>query len=365
MAALGHVMTDTHPGASPYKDRHGRERWRYRRKGKSIELPGDPAASSEFEAAYLAAITGQPRPRAEVRKLPGAAHPRSLRAAWMIVTQTIDWQNNRAVTKANQVAIAERFLSTAAKQGDPLRYGDMPIADMKRRHIKEILGRYAETPHAASMILRLLRKLTGAALDQEWIEYDPTYRLKHRPPYKGWKAWPADARAAYEEKWPLGSTPRTVYALALYQGHRRGDVAVIRWSDLEAKGGAGIVQRKTDKALWIPMHSELKKALMAAPRAGATIVVTQYGKPFSDKALGMRMQEWTRGAGIAPGHTLHGLRKTLGKLLAEGGATTRQIMAILGHTDIAHAELYTREAEQRKLASDGMKVVRFGKKRNT
>jgi hypothetical protein len=34
-------------------------------------------------------------------------------------------------------------------------------------------------------------------------------------------------------------------------------------------------------------------------------------------------------------------------------------MAILGHSDIAHAELDTREAEQRKLALDGMDKLRL------
>jgi hypothetical protein len=94
--------------------------------------------------------------------------------------------------------------------------------------------------------------------------------------------------------------------------------------------------------------------LEATERRGDYVVLTQYGRPFSAKALGMRMQDWTRAAGLAPGHTLHGLRKTLGKMLAESGATTRQIMAI---HDINHAELYTREAEQRRLAADGMRKL--------
>jgi chorismate-pyruvate lyase len=49
--------------------------------------------------------------------------------------------------------------------------------------------------------------------------------------------------------------------------------------------------------------------------------------------------------------------QTLGKMLAESGATTREIMSILGHDSIAHAELYTREAEQKKLASAGMQKL--------
>jgi hypothetical protein len=32
-------------------------------------------------------------------------------------------------------------------------------------------------------------------------------------------------------------------------------------------------------------------------------------------------------------------------------------MAVLGHDDIAHAELYSREAEQRRLASEAMRKL--------
>lgn len=351
-------MTATHPGATSYTDRHGRERWRYRHRGREVSLPNAPGDST-FEAAYRAAVSGLPFQRAKVAALPGAAHARSLRAAWQLIVKTIEWKNLGPVSKHNQIGIAERFLSTRINPAQPMRYGDLPIDELKRRHVREILARWSDTPHAAAHILRLLRKLTGAALDAEWIEQDPTYRVKFRPPLKGWKAWPAEARAAFERRWPLGSTPRTVYALALYQGHRRGDITAIRWSDLEATGSS-IVQQKTGKPVWIPMHHQLVAALEATPRLGDTIVVTRYGRPFSQKALGMRMQDWTAQAGIQPGCTLHGLRKTLGKLLAESGATTRQIMAILGHSDIAHAELYTREAEQRKLATDGMDALRRG-----
>jgi len=175
-------------------------------------------------------------------------------------------------------------------------------------------------------------------------------------PFLGRLKRPEAARQAYEERWPLGTTPRTVYALALYFGHRRSDVANVKWSDLEIAAG-NVVQKKTGKALWIPMHPKLAASLEAVERRGEFVVLTQYRQPFSPKALGMRMQEWTKLAGLTTGHTLHGLRKTLGKMLAEAGATTRELMAILGHDDIAHAELYTREAEQKKLARAGIRKL--------
>ena len=349
-------MFDEYPHARSYLDRHGKPRWRFRRGGRTISLPGNPG-DAVFEAAYHAALAGRPVERPAVRKMPGAAAPQSLRAAWRILTtNTVDWKQLSDVSRDNQTAIAERFLRAPVIPGEPMTFGELPLARLERRHIKAILARWSATPHAAAHILRLLRKLTGVGLDEEWITVDPTYRIKYRPDYTGWKAWQPDALKAFEERWPIGTTPRLVYALALYFGHRRSDLTTLMWSDIEAKG-ANIVQRKTDKALWIPMHSALVAVLAAAERKGKTILVTQYGKPFSPKALGMRMQDWTKAAGLPPGHTLHGLRKTLGKRLAEGGATTRQIMAILGHDDIAHAELYTREAEQRRLANDGMKRI--------
>jgi integrase len=351
-------MTDTHPGASPYRDRHGRARWRYRAGAVQRALPQAPG-HPDFEAHYAAAIAGLPAPaRATVHRLPTAAHPRSLRACWLIVTtQTVEWQQlDGETTRPNQIRVAENFLATPVEDGEATTYGELPIDQLKRRHVKRILARYADTPHAAAMILRLLRKLTGVALDEEWIESDPTYRIKYRPPYKGWRAWTLDELRAFYQRWPIGTTPHLVFMLALFTGSRRKDLAKMKPADLDGEG-ITVIQSKGKKQVWIPLHELLRNAIDAMPIKGDTLVLTQYGRPFSHKALGMRMAAWCKAAGIGPGTTLHGLRKTLGKVLAEGGATTRQLMSLLGHDDIAHAELYTREAEQKLLARAGMAKV--------
>jgi enterobacteria phage integrase len=44
----------------------------------------------------------------------------------------------------------------------------------------------------------------------------------------------------------------------------------------------------------------------------------------------------------------HGLRKTLGRLLADADASAHDIMAALGHTTLTEAERYTREADRRR-----------------
>lgn len=52
-------MNEEYPGASAYRDRHGKKRWRYRRRGISAELPGFPG-QPDFDEAYRAAAAGAP-----------------------------------------------------------------------------------------------------------------------------------------------------------------------------------------------------------------------------------------------------------------------------------------------------------------
>lgn len=365
-------MTNDFPGAGPYKDRHGKVRWRFRRGSKTIQLPGDPAESPAFEAAYMAAVEGRPAPTpAEVVRLPTAVVPKSFKAAWRILrTEDEEWKELGPDIKTAQTNIIERFLTMAVVEGETLTFGDCPVGDLKRRHVKALLARTSEKSidpetarevggkHAAANLLRVLRKLTGVALDQEWIENDPTYRIKYRPKYKGWKAWPDEMLDKFEEAWPIGSTPRTVYALALYFGHRRSDVTRVKPADLRERDHK-VVQKKTGKELVLPIHPNLHDALRAINdlEERPFVVMTQQGKPFSPKGLTVRMRQWTKAAGMPPGYTLHGLRKTLGKQLAEHEATTRQLMDMLGHDNIAHAELYSREAEQKRMAAAAMEKL--------
>lgn len=351
-------MTDQHPNASAYKDRHGTTRWRFRRKGKTVTLPGAPGEPA-FEAAYQAAVEGRPLPAIEGRviRLPGGTVPRSMRAAWRLVPTSLpEWQRLEPVTQASQSRIAEKFLDLEVEEGASLTWGEVPMADLRRRHIKLILARMSDRPHAARHLLVVIRRMILVAMDEEWIEVDPSYKVKHRPEYGGWKAWPESARKAYEQRWALGTTPRLAYALGLWLGNRRGDIATLR---VDAIHGDKVImtQTKTGRELVLDITPMLREVLDAADLSGPTILKTAWGEPFSVKSLTGRMRDWTKAAGIPPGYTLHGLRKTLGKMLAEGGATTRQIMDTLGHTAIQHAELYTREAEQARLARAGMKAV--------
>lgn len=334
------------PGLSSYKDRHGTLRWRYRRKGRTVAIPGQPGDDG-FEAAYSDALQGRRR-SVEVIKHPSQALPRTLKAAWRQYVKGHEWRALSASSRDQYTARAERFLAMRVTPNAAATYAEVPVADLRRRHIKDLLAEMADRPHAASDAIVVLRKMIAVALDNEWILHDPTHRLRYAPRIEGHRAWSDAERELFEAHYPLGTMPRTVYACALYTGQRRGDLVRYRWTDFETDR-LRLVQQKTGKALTLPVLPVLRDALDAAPRHGGYVLGTEDGRQRSSEGLTNDWKRWTERAGLKNA-TLHGLRKTLGKLLAEESATTRELMEVLGHDAIEHAQLYSREAEQERLA---------------
>lgn len=269
--------------------------------------------------------------------------------------RSAEWKRLDPATKLKNERLTEGFLKTPVLPDAPDLWSDMPMAHFKRRHVRGILADNSETPHKAKHILTAIRRLIGEALDNDWMEYDPTARMKWRPKYTGWRAWTEAERVAFELRWPNGTMPRAAYALALWTGNRRSNVATQLWSDISFdRDRITVRQAKGGKKLTLLLLPQLKSALETLPRRDGTVITTEYGKPFSEKSRTGMMAHWTKLADLEPGCTFHGLRKTLGKYLAEGGATAKQSAGVLGHDDLDHVELYSREAEQELLAVAGM-----------
>lgn len=352
-----------YPYARPFTDRHGHTRWRFRFKGRDKYLPGEPG-TPDFHEAYIAAVEGRAPRKATVLRLPRSTIPESFRAAWRLVEASPEWKKLDSATHSKNTALAKQFLDMRVTPEAPDMWGDMRVVDLRRRHVRAILANLSATPHKGKHLLTTIRKMIGEALDQDWIEHDPTHKLKWRPEYEGWKAWSFEARDRFEKRWPLGTMPRAAYALALWAGERRGELAGQLWRDVDfQKRRITVRQVKGDgKVLRLLLLPMLADALRDLPRRNETVLTTEYGNSFSEKSLTGMMAHWTKLAGIEPGNTLHGLRKTLGKYLAEDGATAKQSASILGHDDLDHVELYSREAEQERMAVDGLSKLekRFG-----
>src|SRR5689334_15753958 len=145
-----------HPYVSSYPDRHGKTRWRFRRAGKTVQLSGGPDHPA-FEAEYQAAIEGRPVKRASVHRLPTAAVPQSLGAAWRVLkSDTLEWKQLDPDTQYSHTNVIERFLQTPVVKDGPLTFRDIPVENLRRKDVKKILADRSDTPHAASHLLRVI-----------------------------------------------------------------------------------------------------------------------------------------------------------------------------------------------------------------
>jgi integrase len=223
-------------------------------------------------------------------------------------------------------------------------HGQRTVAGLNRERILAMLQPYAAKPGAALSILKMLRVLIRHAIDIGWLKHDPSLGIK-RPKTKEIRAWTDAELAKFEKRWPLGSKQRTAYALMLWFGAAHVDVHAMTWPQAEQ---ATYTRNKSSVAVQTAIYSELEKTLAAAPRNHVAIITTEYGKPFTVNGFSGFMRDAIREAGLPLECKPHGLRKTLGRILADAGCTAHEIMAALGHKTLAEAERYTREADRRR-----------------
>jgi integrase len=220
-----------------------------------------------------------------------------------------------------------------------------------------------------------LKKLMKVAILQEWIEYDPTYGIE--PPdttTDGHLAWPAHICAKFELRWPIGTQARTAYALALWMGNRRSDIALLRWDQLTTRiiasedglrrsvEGFAFIQfkgrnRKGTGEIFIPITPMLAESLAPLPRGTETVLTRQDGQPYNYKSLTAMMWHWRKAASIEGKYSLHGLRKALGGMLADAEATGHQSKDVLGHRSMAEVDRYSRSRNRAAGSVTGMEKV--------
>lgn len=299
--------------------------------------------------------------RAPKREKPATAPLDSLRALIDAYQRSPEW-----------AALAPRSkLIRELHFGRLLPISDVRVSEWRRRDLLLTRDAFAIRygPGSANAFVESVGALFGWAVDREWLEHSPASRIKSikSGAYPTWTEM--DLKRALEK---FSEPARRAVVLAVHTGQRRGDLIRLRWSDI-AGGTLRVVQEKTGVSLTLPLHPTLKREL-AAWRKGATadtILTDADGEAWRNREhLTYRIIRERRAAKMPEGLNLHGLRKLAATRLAEAGCSAHEIAAWTGHLTLTEVEVYTRAADQRRLAGSGMdrlSVVKVstGKKRKT
>lgn len=212
------------------------------------------------------------------------------------------------------------------------------------------------TPEGANNRLKAYRALYKYGMKAKLVTHNPAAEVAYLSGSKdGWHTWTLDEVKKYWKRHPVGTKARLAIDLFFWTGQRLGDV--IRWGPQHVKDGhLEFTQQKTGVEMSLLVLSTLQASIDAAPSGHLTYMVTQFGKPFSDKGFGNWFKKRCVEADL-PHCSAHGLRKALATCGAEFKLTPNQIKAITGHTTLKEVARYTQKADQKRIAAEALRTI--------
>src|SRR5262249_1542420 len=319
------------------KTRRGETIWYFRiGHGPRIRINAE-FGTPEFDAAYRAALAGEPATTKGVRA--GSL-------AWLIARyrETPAWTTFSLATRRQRENVFRQVIESA---------GQVPYSEITAATIAAGRDRRGKTPFQARHFLDTMRGLSEWAKEAQFVKSNPAKAVKY-PTLKsgpGFPVWTEEDVAAYETRWPLGTRQRVWISVLLYTGLRRGDAVRIGRQHVR-EGVATLRTEKTDTDVHIPLLPPLLEALRAGPTGELAFICSANGKPLTKESFGNLFRNACRAAGV--NKSAHGLRKIGATRAAENGATVPQLNAIFGWTGSKMASLYTHAADRKRLAQESI-----------
>lgn len=332
------------PGVTRLTDRHGKVRFRFRKRGFTCYLPG-PYASVAFRAAYEEANEGA--------KSPNHSTAANGSFAWLI-EHYLRSPKFRNLSDSRKRSIRGEL--------DWLReqVGKWPFARMATLHVEALMAKKAG-PTAANTVKKNLSMLFNFAVKHQLgITHNPARhadRLKVNP--DGYHTWTEAEVDRFLTLHGAGTKARLVALLAINTGMSRQDLTRVGWQNVT---GNRIAYRrgKTHVGADLPIMPELSEELRLLP-TDRLLFLTHGAKdlPYKPETLGNWFRDRCKAAAV-PG-SLHGLRKAGATRLANAGATPDEIRAFLAHATNKEGSTYTGKADRSLLADSGLAKVERAK----
>lgn len=350
------------PGLLIERHRSGTIRYRVRvegQKARRIAIPVPPD-HPDFAHHYLAGRAGE------------VWAPATPRAG---VQRSLDWLVARYLAYLDKMVRAGQMSPATLKQrrsvltrlcdypdADGTRYGDCDM-DAPASAFVAVRDAWAAHPGAADNLIKSIRAVYAWSIERGEIAHNPAAGIAaiNRNPRGGAVAWTAADLRKFRDHHPPGTTPHLWLTLQAFSACRIGDAIWLgRDQEITVAGQSWLEwqpRKKGSALVSIPMLPPLWRATRAARVVGATYLLSETGKPFASvEALRVRVQRWCTAAGLE-GRSSHGVRKAVAEMMAEAGCTQHQIMAVMAHTQAKTSEVYTKGAQRRILAADGVQAL--------
>jgi integrase len=343
-----------------FKDRHSKQRFRFRRLGYPGGYFRAPLGTEEFRAEYRAFMDGG---SAQPIERPDFA-PGSIGDLVSRFCATPSRLGPSAVTQGKVRAVLDRFR---------VEHGHRMVDEVEFEHIDAILTKAAVQRvenkkkvggiHSARKLRKELVRLFDFAIKIRMRTDNPVVhseRIKEAVADKtgGFHTWTEAEIEQYRQHHPLGSRARLAMELMLWTGQRRSDANEMGPDDV-IDGRIEVIQAKGGKGLWVPMADQLVAAITAMPPpppTARTFLLTSRGKTYSRAGFGNWFREQCDAAGL-PHCSAHGLRKAIMRRMAELDMGNQTLKSVSGHSRDDQVAHYTRGADQKRMADHAIRSL--------
>jgi len=150
----------------------------------------------------------------------------------------------------------------------------------------------------------------------------------------------------------------TFVAISLNTGLRLGETLALEWEDVDLRNGVIKVRSdeefttKSKRNRTVSVSAFLREVLSKAPRSVRDgkkcphVIFTRNGKPPHHRIAQREFKKALERAGL-PHFRVHDMRHTFGTTLAANGVGVRDIMAMMGHSDIKTTMIYLHASPDR------------------
>lgn len=344
-----------------FKDRHGKERLRFRRKGYPSRYFTTPLGTEAFREEYRRFNSPEAAMQAVQDAAAGRSTPGSIGDLLRRYVAVPERLGPTDVTRTKVRSILERFAAgREERMVRDLRFDHIDAIVSKAR-VKSLdeRGRTVGGVEAARKLRKELRRFLGFAVKLGWIARNPveeSQAVKVAPSERssGYHTWSEEDIAQYRARWALGTKQRLAMELMLWTDQRKVDA--IHLGRQHVRDGKFVIrQSKTGKRLVLPIAPPLAAAIDAMPASDAMcFIVTEWGRPFSVKGFGGWFREQCDAAGL-PKCTAHGLRKATMRRMAELEMPNKSMKSVSGHSKDDEVARYTEAADQERLAEQAIR----------
>lgn len=136
----------------------------------------------------------------------------------------------------------------------------------------------------------------------------------------------AQLRQLAREPYPIGLAVR----LALYTLQREGDILAFR-RDAIADRAIAFTQRKTGRAMILPLHPRLRAAIKLAPSHGPTLLARADGQPYTEDGFRTLLYRACKRLFGPERPTWHDIRRTAASALGAGRVPDSRVALWTGH----------------------------------